>query len=163
MLDKAFKNSRAVFGVPVAILLVVLLAIGTGGAAYAAYLGLSSHVQTTVSEPLAYERIGGEWQDETFVCQIMACETKTAQILVTNSASVDVPIYAVVTVVGESWDGITCVVTDNATAQDLVASRGFVLASGGTMTIDVTVSADCGVSLPGGDVTVSWDVNLFRG
>jgi hypothetical protein len=99
MLDNVFKNSRKFLGVPLAILMVVCIALSTGGVALASYLWQPPTVNVTVWEPLTiyYEGQGWEQDVETgnysWTVGLYACENVTTWLRIENDASVPVPIH----------------------------------------------------------------------
>ena len=162
MLDSVFKNSRKFLGIPIAILLVAVIALATGGTVLGAYLTQTVTVITTVTEPLTYE-YDGHWSDvggePVWAPNLRACESQTAQLIIYNAANVDVPL-SVQANSSDEVDGITCIVW----VRDQGGLPTVVVPAGGFVTVDVTVVAACNLPIPeGGFVTTTWAVEFRRG
>lgn len=158
MLDNVFKNSRKFLGVPLAILLVTVIALATGGTALGAYWLRSVTVQTTVMEPLTYS-YDGNWTpepDRVWVLGIYACETKTAWVTIINDADVEVPISAAA-IPDVDLPGVTCSVLQDGTLPLTVVPRHYAIS------VAVTVSVACDAPIPGGIESQRWTVNFSRG
>jgi len=158
MLDDTFKTSRKFLGIPVAILLVAVIAVATGGVALAAYLSQSATVETTVMEPLSYtynspfDPATHAWELELY-----ACEDATAYIQIANKADVSVPVTIVATP-DVVLEGVTCTVLDNISGLPLTEVPAHY-----SVTVAVTVSVACDAPIPGGIQSQTWTVDFFRG
>lgn len=157
MLDSVFKNSRKFLGVPLAILVVVCIALATGGTALASYVTQRATVETAVMEPLTFsynspfDPVTHTWQ-----VQLYACENATAYMSVANMASVDVPVSVVVTP-DISLPGVTCTVLDIG-GQPLT-----VIPAHYSMAVAIMVTVACDAPIPDGIETQTWTVDFIRG
>jgi predicted ATPase len=162
MLDNVFKNSRKFFGVPLAILLVAVIALATGGTVLGAYLTQTVTVITTVTEPLSYE-YDWHWSDvagePVWAPNLRACENQTAQLFIYNAANVDVPI-SVEAYTYDQVSGVSCSIT----MLDGDALPTTVVPAYETVVVYVTVEAACWLEIPKGTpLETAWTVDFRRG
>jgi len=158
MLDDSFKNSRKFLGVPLAILVVVVIALVTGGTVLGAYLAHTATVEVTVLEPLRFTFDDNFDQNtHSWEVQLYACESATAYVSVANLGSEDVPVTAVVTP-DSLVEGVTCTVIDMGSQSPLT-----VVPSGQTLTVAVTIAVACDTPTPDGILDQTWTVEFFRG
>jgi hypothetical protein len=153
MLDKFFKSTPKVVGIPIAILLVVLLALTTGGIALGAYVMQTVTINSTVNQPLTYQ-YDPNWVDGMWAAQVYVCDNTTSQVVISNAANVDIPIWGVATP-DVPLDGMVC------TFQDAVTGlTDLVVPANGSLTVDITLSAACSIEVSGlGQV---WTVEFVR-
>lgn len=161
MLDEAFKRSRKFLGVPVAILLVVLAALVSGSTALAYYVQ-TANIPVTVNEPLEYD-----WTDNwtgtdgnhIWEVTMYACEAKTKTVLVYNHADVDVPIRAQADT-SNPVPGVNCLIYilrgGDGELTATVPAHGYV-------TVEVTITASCDMTLKEGSASMDWTLRIYRG
>jgi len=163
MLDSAFKNSRKFLGIPLAILVVAVIALVTGGIAMAALVNTAT-VITTVKEPLTYEYQSATWVEgaeggHVWMPELYACESQEAWVLIYNAASVDVPI-SVEAYTYDQVSGVSCSIT----MLDGDALPTTVVPAYGTVVVYVTVEAACWLEIPNGTpLETAWTVDFRRG
>jgi hypothetical protein len=163
MLDSAFRSSRKFLGIPLAILVVVVIAVLTGGTVLAAYMLQEANIETTVKEPLTFDYTVGEWQDvggvPWWTPTLYACESKTTRLTIFNAASVDVPL-SVQSNTSDADGVVNCFV--NVWDKDDQLTQ--VVPAGELVTVEVTVTASCSVVIPQGSPLVThWAVQFSRG
>ena len=166
MFDEAFKNSRKFIGVPIAILLVVMIALASGGGVLAAYVWGSARVDITVVEPLrceAQEAWGFVEDGNAYVWTLDSVYPNTTSVgwlRVWNDGPAEIPL-AVDSGLNcpiEMADGIHHVVDILDTTQ--VNSVG-VVPNGGYVWVRVTITVDADVDLSG-ETWATVDIALQR-
>jgi hypothetical protein len=163
MLDEAFKKGRKFIGIPLAILLVAVIALSTGGVALAAYLTQTAQVPVTVNDPLTFDWSAGNWVvdeetgEPTWEVMLYACETAFNTVMVSNAASVDVPL-GIQADTTNLIQGVECIVNVWYDGEPVTY-----VPAGQTVIVDVMVTAACDIDLSQGPAHTAWVLHFLRG